>query len=145
MSDKSVFHLNLVGGLESLDPAFAKDLSTMWCAHALYNTLVETDAGLHLTPSLATRWEVSADGLLYTFFLRNDVFFQDHALFENGKGRKMTAHDVVYSFNRLIDPATASTGAWIFNDRVVKKHPFTALNDTVVQIRLIRPFRPLPE
>ena len=145
VSDKSVFHLNLVGGLESLDPACAKDLSTMWCAHALYNTLVETDAGLHLTPSLATRWEVSTDGLVYTFFLRNDVFFQDHALFENGKGRKMTAHDVVYSFNRLIDPATASTGAWIFNDRVVKKHPFTALNDTVVQIRLIRPFRPLPE
>lgn len=142
---KSVFHINLVGGLESLDPAFAKDLSTMWCAHAIYNTLVETDAGLHLTPSLATRWEVSDDGLVYTFFLRRDVFFQDNELFENGRGRKMTAHDVVFSFNRLINPKTASTGAWIFNDRVIKENPFVAVNDTTVEIHLVRPFRPLPE
>lgn len=144
-SGKSVFHINLVGGLESLDPAFAKDLSTMWCAHAIYNTLVETDTSLHLTPSIATRWQVSNDGLVYIFFLRNDVFFQDNELFENGKGRKMTAYDVVYSFNRLIDPNTASTGAWIFNDRVVKDNPFTAINDTIVEIRLVKPFRPLPE
>lgn len=142
---KSVFHINLVGGLESLDPAFAKDLSTMWCAHAIYNTLVETDAGLHLTPSLATRWEVSDDGLVYTFFLRSDVFFQDNELFENGRGRKMTAQDVVYSFNRLINPKTASTGAWIFNDRVIKENPFVAVNDTTIEIRLVKPFRPLPE
>ncbi len=58
---QKVFHLNLVGGLESLDPAFAKDLSSMWCAHAIYNTLVETDENLHLVPSLAKRWEVSTD------------------------------------------------------------------------------------
>ena len=143
--DKSVFHINLVGGLESLDPAFAKDLSTMWCAHAIYNTLVETDSSLHLAPCLATHWVVSDDALTYTFFLRDDVYFQDHELFPGGKGRKMTAHDVVYSFNRLIDPAIASTGAWIFNGRVAEKDPFVAVNDTTVQIRLSSPFRPLPE
>ncbi|HTN46455.1 MAG TPA: ABC transporter substrate-binding protein [Flavipsychrobacter sp.] len=142
--DKAVFHLNLVGGLESLDPAFAKDLSTMWCAHAIYNTLVETDAQLHLQPSLATRWEVSENGLVYTFYLRNDVFFQENKLFGD-KPRKMIAGDVVYSFNRLMDPAVASTGAWVFNDRVAKKNPFVAINDTMLEIRLSKPFRPLPE
>ncbi len=142
---KQVFRLNLAGGLESLDPAFAKDLSTMWTTHMIYNTLVETDEKLYLTPSLAKRWEASADGLTYLFILRNDVFFQDNALFENGRGRKMTAADVVYSFNRLIDPEVASSGAWIFNDRVSEKDPFVALNDTTVQIKLRTPFRPLPQ
>jgi peptide/nickel transport system substrate-binding protein len=140
----TVFHLNLVGGLESLDPAFAKDLSTMWCAHALYNTLVETDANLHLQPSLATHWEKSTDGLTYTFHLRNDVFFQENKLIGTHP-RKMTAHDVVYSFNRLIDPQIASSGAWIFNNRVVKENPFVAIDDTTLQIHLIKPFSPLPE
>ena len=143
-NENSVFRVNLVGGMENLDPAFAKDLSTMWCAHALYNTLVETDSNLHLVPSLATHWTVSDDGLRYTFYLRNDVFFQDNDLFE-GKRRKMTAHDAVYSFNRLIDPKVASSGAWIFNDRVVKDSPFVAVNDTALEVRLIKPFRPLPE
>jgi peptide/nickel transport system substrate-binding protein len=144
-SDKQVFRLNLVAGLESLDPAFAKDNNTMWSVHMIYNTLVETDENLNLVPSLARSWKVSDDGLLYTFYLRDSIFFQDNPLFPSGKGRKMTAGDVVYSFNRLIDPAVASSGAWIFNDRVVEKDPFSAPDDTTVQIRLKAPFRPLPE
>lgn len=139
---KQVFHLNMSIGLESLDPAFAQILYSMWATHMVYNTLVETDENLHLQPSLATRWDISPDGLTYTFYLHNDVYFQDNPLFPSGKGRKMTAADVVYSFNRLIDPAVASTGAWIFNDRVSEKDPFVALNDTTVQIRLRKPFRP---
>jgi oligopeptide transport system substrate-binding protein len=51
---------------------------------------------------------------------------------------------VVYSFNRLIDPKTASPGAWIFNGKVDKQHPFVAVDDTTVQIHLLAPFRPLP-
>jgi oligopeptide transport system substrate-binding protein len=108
----------------------------------VYNTLVETSEDLSVRPSLATHWDISADGLTYTFYLRNDVYFQDDAQFPNGKGRKMTAQDVVYSFNRILDPAIASTGSWIFNGRVTNKDPFIALNDTTVQIRLQKPFRP---
>jgi peptide/nickel transport system substrate-binding protein len=55
----------------------------------------------------------------------------------------MTAADVVYSFNRLIDPAVASSGAWIFNDRVTVKDPFTAVNDTTLELHLRAPFRPM--
>ena len=144
--EQNVFRMNMSGkALESLDPAFAKDQYTMWTANLLYNTLVATDGQLHLAPSLAKSWQISDDGLTYTFHLRNDVYFHDNPDFPNGKGRRMTAHDVVYSFNRITDPLTASPGAWIFNERVVEKNPFTATNDTTFRIQLLKPFRPLPE
>ncbi len=143
---KNVFHLNISSGyLESLDPAFAKDLNMMWVDHMLYNTLVETDEHLHTVPSLANSWGVNESGLTYTFHLRSDVYFQDNVLFDGGKGRKMTAHDVVYSFARIMDPKTASPGAWIFNGKVAAADPFVAIDDTTLQINLRSPFRPLPE
>ncbi len=145
-SEEQTFYLNYSAGtVESLDPAFARNLYNMWTDHMLYNTLVETNERLELVPSLATRWTVSEDGLSYHFFLRDDVYFHDNDLFPGGKGRKMTAADVVYSFNRLIDPAIASSGAWIFNDRVAEELPFSAIDDTTLLIRLSAPFRPLPE
>lgn len=138
--------MNMSGkALESLDPAFAKDQYMMWTANMLYNTLVSTNGNLALSPSLAKSWDISNDGLLYTFHLRTGVYFHDNEAFENGKGRLFTAHDVVYSFDRIIDPATASPGAWIFNDRVVADSPFVAIDDSTFQIRLTKPFRPLPE
>jgi oligopeptide transport system substrate-binding protein len=117
----------------------------MWIDHMVYNTLVEADEHMHIIPSLAKSWAVSDNGLTYTFHLRTDVYFHDNVLFENGKGRKMNAGDVVYSFVRITDPKTASPGAWIFNGRVAEKDPFVAVNDSTVQIRLSAPFGPLPE
>lgn len=144
--EANTFRFNMSGkALESLDPAFAKDQYTMWSAHMIYNTLVESDERLHLTPSLAKSWEVSDDGLVHTFHLRSGVHFQDNPLFPDGVGRKMTASDVVYSFERIINPKTASPGAWIFNDRVASDKPFVAVDDTTFQINLKKPFRPLPE
>ena len=143
-SSKEVFYLNLSSGsLESLDPAYAKDLYTMWTTHMLYNTLVETNDQLQVIPSLATRWEISADGLQYTFHLRRDVYFQDNTAFPNGRGRRMVAADVAYSFNRLTDPAIASSGAWIFNDRVATNTPFKVIDDSTFALLLNKPFRPM--
>ncbi|MBS1772850.1 MAG: ABC transporter substrate-binding protein [Bacteroidetes bacterium] len=143
-SGKKVFHINYSSGtLESADPAFAKNLYAMWTDHMLYNTLFETDGNLNLAPSLATGYEVSEDGLSYILHLRTDVFFHDAPEFVNGIGRKMTAADVVYSFNRIINPSVASPGAWIFNGRVDSLHPFTAINDSTLVIKLVAPFRPL--
>lgn len=144
--EKEIFNLNFSSGnLESLDPAYAKDLYMMWTAKMVYNTLVETGEDLRLSPSLAKTWQVSPDGLTYTFYLRNDIFFHDDPEFAGGKGRKMIAADVVYSFNRIIDPKVASYGAWIFNDRVRDVQPFEAPDDTTLIIHLKKPFRPLPE
>ena len=138
------FRINLSSGsLESLDPAYAKDLYTMWTTHMIYNTLVETDSQLHVVPSLAKSWDISDDGLHYTFHLRNDVSFQDNPAFVSGKGRSMIANDLVFSFNRLIDPAVASSGAWIFNDRIDETKPFEALSDTTFILHLKSPFRPM--
>jgi len=142
---KNYFHYNQIGGLETLDPAFAKNLSIMWGVHFLYNTLVEVDENGQLLPSLAKDWTASADGHHYTFRIDSNVYFHDNAIFEGGKGRKMTAHDIVYSFNRLIDPQTASSGAWIFNDRVRKQTPFVALDSFTFQLHLSTPFQPLLE
>ncbi len=143
-SDKKVFRYNRSDNIATLDPAFAKNQSIIWAVHQLYNTLVETDQHLQIVPSLAKRWTISEDKLVYTFYLRNDVFFHDNILFEKGRGRKMTAYDVEYSFKRIINPATASSGAWIFNGRVDSINPFKALNDTVFQLKLAKPFTPLP-
>jgi oligopeptide transport system substrate-binding protein len=143
-ANKKVFHINLSSGnLEAIDPAFAKDLYQIWINHMVYNTLVETDEHLHVIPSLAKSWETSTDGLTVTFHLHTDVYFHDNDAFPGGKGRKLVAGDVVYSFTRLVDPATAATGAWIFNGRVADKDPFTALDDSTFQLRLAAPFRPL--
>src|SRR5687768_5719921 len=113
--NKNIFHYNEITGIATLDPAFAKNQSIIWAVHQIYNTLVETDDHLNMVPSLAKSWEVSPDRLTYRFHLRTDVFFHDNQVFPRGKGRKMTAHDVTYSFKRVIDPVTASSGAWIFN------------------------------
>jgi peptide/nickel transport system substrate-binding protein len=55
----------------------------------------------------------------------------------------VTATDVVYSLRRIIDPKTASSGAWIFNGRIDTIAPFTALNDSIFQLKLLRPFQPI--
>ena len=140
-STKQVFRYNEASNVATLDPAFAKNQSIIWAVHQIYNTLVETDSNLNIVPSLAYRWQISDDRLRYTFYLRQDVFFHDNDAFPGGKGRKMTAHDVEYSFRRIIDKNTASSGAWIFNTRVDSLTPFRATNDSVFEIRLVRPFR----
>jgi ABC-type transport system substrate-binding protein len=141
--EKQVFHYNEFSGISSLDPAFAKSQSTMWAAHQFYNTLVEIDDSLHIVPSLAKSWNISADKTIYTFHLRNDVFFHDDVAFANRQGRRLTATDVVYSLSRIIDKNVASPGAWIFNRKVDSLQPFTAINDSTFQLKLQRPYNPI--
>ncbi|WP_462248881.1 ABC transporter substrate-binding protein [Ferruginibacter sp.] len=140
-ADKTIFRYNESSGLASLDPAFAKNKQVMWSVHQLYNTLIEIDSTMQMAPSLAKRWDISKDNLVFTFYLRNDVFFADDECFASGKGRKLTAQDVEYSFKRITDKNTASPGAWIFNNRIDSINGFTAINDSVFQLKLIRPFQ----
>ena len=142
-TDIKIFHYNEQTGIASLDPAFAKNQSIMWAIHQLYNTLVEVDADNQLKPSLANSWEIASDNLTFTFHLRTDVYFPDDAVFADGKGRRLTAQDVEYSFKRIIDKNVASPGAWIFNNKVDSTNGFKALNDSTFQLKLVRPFQPI--
>lgn len=141
--DKQVFRYNQPEGLTTLDPAFAKSQPVMWITHQLYNTLVEIRSDLRIHSSLATKWDISPDGLTYRFYLRDDVFFHDSPVFPEGKGRKLKADDVVYSLGRILDPAVASPGAWIFRGKVDSIQPFRAVDSLTVDVRLQKPFPPI--
>ncbi|HCP54442.1 MAG TPA: ABC transporter substrate-binding protein, partial [Pseudomonas sp.] len=71
-------------------------------ADVLMNRLVDYNAtSAKLTPSLAESWQVSDDGLSYTFKLRNDVSFHTTDYFK--PTRKLNADDVLFSFQRMLD------------------------------------------
>lgn len=149
-AEKSVFHWNIHSGITSLDPAFARNQSNIWLCNQIYDGLVALNDSLQPVPALARRWEMDSSGRIYTFYLRTDVYFHADSLFENPRQRRVTASDVVYSFNRILDPKLASPGAWIFNNQVapydtaLKGSPaFRALNDSTFQLTLNRPFPPL--
>jgi ABC-type transport system substrate-binding protein len=142
-SNKKIFRYNESTGIASLDPAFSKNQSTTWPVHQLFNTLVENDGDAKTKGSLATRWDISPDGLQYTFHFRTDVFFHDDEAFPGGKGRRMNAADVVYSFNRIVDKNVASPGAWIFNNVADTVDGFMAVNDSIFRLKLLRPYAPI--
>lgn len=146
---RKVFRYNVDTGLSTLDPAYARDEFIIWGVSQLYNGLVQLDSDLKVQPAIAKRWEISDSGKTYTFYLRTDVYFHDNKCFTNGKGRKVTAYDFAYSLGRIINPETASTGAWILNDKIdVKRfinneyHPFIIENDSVFTIKLTKAFPP---
>ena len=136
--DSQVFRYNEHSNITSLDPAFSKDQRNIWAVNQLFNGLVQLDDSLHVKPDIAKRWEISNDGVEYTFFLRDDVYFHKHEQFGETKTRKVIAQDFTYSFNRLLDDNVASPGRWVLQN--VKA--FEALNDSVFQIQLNKPFPP---
>lgn len=113
------------------DPARASGGPTAEIAFILGDTLLGLDYDLRtVTPLLAKSWEVSSDGKLYTFKLRDDVTFCS--------GRKLTAADVVFSFRRVLD--TRSPNAWRMGD--VKD--IRAPDPLTVEYELRQPFAELP-
>ena len=101
---------NEAGELRSLDPVGINDATSHHIAAQIYDNLISFDEKLHITPELAETWEVSPDGLTYTYHLRKGVLFQDDPCFPNGKGRELVAEDVKYSFTRLCDIRTQTRG-----------------------------------
>ncbi len=142
--DKTVFRYNEAANISSLDPAFAKDLANMWASNQLFNGLVRLDENLIVEPAIAKRWTISEDGLIYTFTLRDDVYFHDNLAFGNGKGRRVVSSDFQYSFNRIINPAVASPGLWVFNqvEHNGNNYSFEVINDSVFRIKLNQSFTP---
>ncbi len=138
----AIFKYNESAGILTLDPIYAKDLPHIWACNQVFNSLVAFDDKMNLVPMVAKSWDVSTDGLRYTFHLRNDVQFHEDTCFL--QPRCVTAEDFVYSFNRVVDKQLNSPGLWVF---APVKHEddwyaFTALDDTTLLIELSKPFPP---
>lgn len=142
---KKIFKYNESAGISTLDPAFSSGQSVIWPCNLLYNGLVSLNDSLEIVPAIARNWEISEDGTIYTFHLRQDVQFHNTDYFKFQKPRYVTAEDFVYSFNRIVDSKVASPGAWIFQkvaEDETGKPAFTALNDSTLEIRLSQFFPP---
>lgn len=139
---RTVFKYNEMGALTSLDPAKASNFENGWGVNQLFNGLVEMSDELKVQPSIAKAWTISADGLTYTFNLRSDVFFHDNDYFEDGKGRKVTAADFVFSFNRLLDPKVSNATTLLTYIDNKNGNAFEASNDSTFVIHMERPFTP---
>lgn len=141
--DNQIFRYNEVSNISSLDPAFAKDQAMIWVDNQLYNGLFQLDSALNVLPCIAKSYDISEDGLTYTFHLRNDVYFHKDKCFKN-ETRKVVAQDFVYSFNRITDEKVASPGLWIFENvkKEGDKYSFFAIDDTTLRIELKNIFPP---
>jgi oligopeptide transport system substrate-binding protein len=83
----------------TLDPALVGDTTSSFVVRQLFSGLVKLDADLNVQPDLADTWDVSEDGLVYTFELNPHARFAD--------GTPITAEDVQYSLERTTDPNLA--------------------------------------
>lgn len=116
--------IGMPGDALTLDPMLTTDEYSKPPESLMYDSLVKLGPTGGLAPDLATSWGVSQDGLTYTFHLRRNVHFHD--------GSKMTAADVVYSFQRIMSPALASPWASFFQDVKTVR----ALDPYTVQVTL---------
>jgi oligopeptide transport system substrate-binding protein len=116
-ADADRVRLDMVVGTEppSLDPALATDSSSIFFLRQMYVGLTAFDKDANVVPSLASDWEVSDDGLEWTFNLRDDIHWV-HRDPNSGEFEDMgvvTAQDVVYGVTRTLDPNTASDYSYV--------------------------------
>jgi peptide/nickel transport system substrate-binding protein len=115
---------------ENMDPVTQDGNINIWVFMSIYDQLIRVDdQGTGLVPGLATDWEISEDGLTYTFTLREGVMFSD--------GSPMTADDVVWSITRARDNEDSP---WSFT--LVQAETIEATDDSTVTITLSEPWSP---
>jgi oligopeptide transport system substrate-binding protein len=92
-----MFRTPLGGEPPTLDPYFAIDSSSAPIVFLMYDSLVSLDSTGKLLPAAARSWDISPNGLIYTFHLRDNMYFHS--------GRKVTAADWKWSLERMSAPA----------------------------------------
>jgi len=123
--DKQTLVVALASGPGSLDPQVAASIDSAKYAWNVFDTLYGFDVKGNLEPRLATAYKISDDGLIFTFTIRKGVKFHN--------GDSMTARDVKYSLDRILDPVTKSTRRPFFVNVV---ESVQAPDDSTVVIRL---------
>ena len=115
---------------QNLDMHKTGTASTARVLQNIHDSIITINSDMEVVPELAESFEVSEDGLTYTFNLREGVLFHD--------GSTMTAEDVLYSFERCRDPETGAVNFEVFNDVAAMEAP----DDMTVVIRMTRPNAP---
>lgn len=136
-SDKSIV-IGLEAEPTSMDAHQLSDYNTSRAAMELYDQLVQfKDGSTELEPDLAEKWDISDDGLEYTFYLREDVTFHD--------GTQFNAEAVKFSIDRQIDPDHPfhDTGQYPYADFTFGMvDSVEVVDDFTVNIKLLEPFAP---
>jgi oligopeptide transport system substrate-binding protein len=130
--DKQVFIMPLAGGsdINTFDPALAGDALSISSIDNVFTGLVEFNRDLNIVPQLAASYRVSTDGLAWTFTLKPALKFSN--------GTPLTSHDVVYSIDRALQPATKSAVAPIYlnlikdSDKLVAGKLRTIIGDSLL-------------
>ena len=120
---------------DTLDPAYRTSSTDGLFQGLVSEQIVRLDENLTPTPHLAERWEANADGTEWTFHLRDGITFHN--------GKPFVAADVVYTFQRLLDPDVASPGAGGLPG--LEPDGITAPDDRTVVMRLTQPNVDWPE
>ena len=120
---------------DTLDPAYRTSSTDGLFQTLVSEQIVRLDENLTPTPHLAESWEANDDGTEWTFNLREGVTFHD--------GKPFVAADVVYTFQRLLDPDVASPGAGGLPG--LEPDGLTAPDDHTVVMRLTQPNVDWPE
>jgi peptide/nickel transport system substrate-binding protein len=120
------------GSADTFDPHHNVQLDSIWINSMMYSRMVRIDHEMELHPDMATNWDVSDDGLEWTFELIDDAVFHN--------GEECTAEDWVFSINRLRDPdeGTAFVQDIDFIDDV------EAVSDTELALRLSSAYADMP-
>jgi peptide/nickel transport system substrate-binding protein len=122
------------GEAASADPADIVAIDDSMRATAMYEGLTAMDNGYQPQPMLAESWQADDDATEWTFHLRPGVTFHD--------GSELDSGDVVYTFRRLMDPATQSGAAAILS--FLKPENITATDPLTVVFKVDRPTVELP-
>ena len=137
-------YMRLNANPTTLDPALVTDVMGGGIAAKLFNGLVRFNENLDIVPDIAGKWSLSADQMTYTFHLRRDVTFSN--------GKKVTAGDFQYSFERVLTPKTRAPLTWVL-DKIEGARDFMSgktgvvsgirvLNNHTLQLKLEKPFGP---
>ena len=131
----------------SLDPSLATDVPTGRAVGYIFDGLTNFDADATVKPGLAERWDISADGRVYTFHLRRGVRFHD--------GTPFTARQVVSSWLRVLDPqAKSGRGEPLYPIKGAKEYAagtgkaidgLVARDDSTLVVTLIEPLAVFPK
>ena len=104
LADDQTFTYSLLDEFTTADPQMVEDVSGSYFVRDLFEGLMNQDADGNLIPGVATGYTTNDAKDVYTFTLRDNARWSD--------GNPVTAHDFVYAWRRLADPATGSPYSW---------------------------------